>query len=98
MATPAVTESSSIQSFTSSEPGAWSNSYLISGRSEAILFDVFMLRSDAEQLLAFGTRARGLLAHGTGRLTIHAIGKRLGITDDDAVIDGLRRVWEVEES
>jgi hypothetical protein len=53
--------------------------------------------SDAEQLLAFGTRARGLLAHGTGRLTIHQIGKRLGITDDDAVIDGLRRVWEVEE-
>jgi glyoxylase-like metal-dependent hydrolase (beta-lactamase superfamily II) len=50
MATPAVTESSAIQSFTSSEPGAWSNSYLISGRSEAILFDVFMLRSDAEQL------------------------------------------------
>jgi DNA-binding transcriptional MerR regulator len=54
--------------------------------------------TDAEQLLAFATRARGLLAHGTGRLTIHAIGKRLGITDDAAVIDGLRRVWEVEEA
>lgn len=51
MATPAVTEYPSIQSFASSEPGAWSNSYLISGRSEAILFDVFMLRSDAEQLV-----------------------------------------------
>jgi glyoxylase-like metal-dependent hydrolase (beta-lactamase superfamily II) len=50
MATPAVTEPPSIQSFTASEPGAWSNSYLISARSEAILFDVFMLRSDAEQL------------------------------------------------
>src|SRR6202162_5443211 len=37
----------SIQPFTSSEPGAWSNSYLISGESEAILFDVCMLRSDA---------------------------------------------------
>ncbi|MBV8513910.1 MAG: MBL fold metallo-hydrolase [Acidobacteria bacterium] len=37
----------SIQSFTSSEPGAWSNSYLVSGKTEAILFDVFMLRSDA---------------------------------------------------
>jgi glyoxylase-like metal-dependent hydrolase (beta-lactamase superfamily II) len=37
----------SIQPFTSSEAGAWSNSYLISGESEAILFDVFMLRSDA---------------------------------------------------
>jgi glyoxylase-like metal-dependent hydrolase (beta-lactamase superfamily II) len=40
----------SIQSFTSSEPGAWSNSYLISGKSEAILFDVFMLPGDAVQI------------------------------------------------
>ena len=40
----------SIRSFTSSEAGAWSNSYLVSGESEAILFDVFMLRSDAEQI------------------------------------------------
>jgi len=46
----ALTESVSIQSFTSSEPGAWSNSYLVSGPSDAILFDVFMLRSDAAQL------------------------------------------------
>ena len=40
----------SILPFTSSEPGAWSNSYLISGESEAVLFDVFMLRSDAAQI------------------------------------------------
>lgn len=46
----AVSTSLSIQSFTSSEPGAWSNSYLISGASEAILFDVFMLRSDAMKI------------------------------------------------
>jgi glyoxylase-like metal-dependent hydrolase (beta-lactamase superfamily II) len=46
----AVSTSLSIQSFTSSEPGAWSNSYLISGAIEAILFDVFMLRSDARQI------------------------------------------------
>jgi glyoxylase-like metal-dependent hydrolase (beta-lactamase superfamily II)/ketosteroid isomerase-like protein len=39
-----------IQTFTSSEPGAWSNSYLIAGTSEAVLFDVVMLRSDAEKL------------------------------------------------
>ena len=45
-ATPAV----SIQCFTSSEPGAWSNSYLISGESQAILFDVFMLRGDAAHI------------------------------------------------
>ena len=46
----AVSKPLSIQPFTSSEPGAWSNSYLISGESEAILFDVFMLRSDAKQI------------------------------------------------
>jgi glyoxylase-like metal-dependent hydrolase (beta-lactamase superfamily II) len=32
------------------QTGAWSNAYLISGRSEAILFDVVMLRSDAVRL------------------------------------------------
>ena len=48
--TNAVSTFLSIQSFTSSEPGAWSNSYLISGDSEAILFDVFMLHSDAKQI------------------------------------------------
>src|SRR6266567_2708304 len=46
-----IKTSLSIQQFTSSEAGAWSNSYLISGRSEAILFDVFMLRSDARQIV-----------------------------------------------
>src|SRR5580698_9078589 len=46
----AVKPSVSIQQFTSSEPGAWSNSYLISGRSEAILFDVFQLHSEAAGL------------------------------------------------
>ena len=46
----AASTSLSIQSFTSSEPGAWSNSYLITGESEAILFDVFMLHDDAKQI------------------------------------------------
>jgi glyoxylase-like metal-dependent hydrolase (beta-lactamase superfamily II) len=44
------TGSLSIQQFTSSEAGAWSNSYLVSGNSEAILFDVFMLHNDAGHL------------------------------------------------
>jgi len=48
--TNAVSTSLSIQPFTSSEPGAWSNSYLITGESEAILFDVFMLHSEAKQI------------------------------------------------
>ena len=45
-----VGASLSIQQFTSSEAGVWSSSYLISGESEAILFDVFMLRSDTKQI------------------------------------------------
>jgi len=45
-----VAVSPSIRAFTSSEAGAWSNSYLISGKSEAILFDVFMLAGDAAQI------------------------------------------------
>jgi DNA-binding transcriptional MerR regulator len=52
--------------------------------------------ADIDDLVAFATRARGLIAHGTGRLTIHAIGRRLGITDDAAVADGLRRLMEDE--
>jgi glyoxylase-like metal-dependent hydrolase (beta-lactamase superfamily II) len=40
----------SIERFTSSEPGAWSNSYLINGEAEAVLFDVFMLRGDAAHI------------------------------------------------
>jgi glyoxylase-like metal-dependent hydrolase (beta-lactamase superfamily II) len=40
----------SIQSFTSSEAGAWSNAYLISHGGGAVVFDVPMLRSDAIRL------------------------------------------------
>ena len=37
---------------------------------------------DADRLVALATRGRGLLAHGTGRLTIYTIGRRLGIDDE----------------
>ena len=50
MPTANPTTTLSIQPFTSSDAGAWSNSYLISGEAEAILFDVFMLHSDAVQV------------------------------------------------
>jgi glyoxylase-like metal-dependent hydrolase (beta-lactamase superfamily II) len=39
-----------VERFSASEPGAWSNSYLISDGLEALLFDVFQLRSDAGRL------------------------------------------------
>lgn len=44
------THSLEIERFTSSEIGAWSNAYLISGSKEALLFDIFMLRDDAAVL------------------------------------------------
>ena len=53
--------------------------------------------ADTDELLAFATRGRGLLAHGTGRLTIHALGKRLGITDEAEVRDSLHRLLEVDD-
>jgi glyoxylase-like metal-dependent hydrolase (beta-lactamase superfamily II) len=39
-----------VERFAASQPGAWSNSYLISDADDALLFDVFQLRSDARQL------------------------------------------------
>jgi glyoxylase-like metal-dependent hydrolase (beta-lactamase superfamily II) len=39
-----------VERFSASEPGAWSNSYLLSDDGEALLFDVFQLRSDTERL------------------------------------------------
>ena len=50
--------------------------------------------SNAEQLVALATRGRGLLAHGTGRLTIHAIGRQLGIDHDGDTTDALRQRLE----
>jgi DNA-binding transcriptional MerR regulator len=50
--------------------------------------------SDADQLVALAIRGRGLLAHGTGRLTIHAIGRRLGIDHDGDTTNALRQLLE----
>jgi DNA-binding transcriptional MerR regulator len=44
-----------------------------------------------DDLTAFAERARPLLAHSIGRLTIHQVGKRLGIHDEAAVVEGLRQ-------
>jgi DNA-binding transcriptional MerR regulator len=49
-----------------------------------------------DRLVAFATRGRGLLAHGTGRLTIHRLGRRLGITDEATAAETLRRALEVD--
>jgi DNA-binding transcriptional MerR regulator len=49
-------------------------------------------KADPDQLIALATRGRGLLAHGTGRLTIHAIGRQLGIHHDGDTTAALRRL------
>ena len=51
-------------------------------------------RADDEHFRRLATRGRGLLAHGVGRLTIHALGRRLGVTDESAVPDALRGVLD----
>jgi DNA-binding transcriptional MerR regulator len=45
---------------------------------------------DAEQLAALATRGRGLLAHGTGRLVVHTIGRRLGLERGEDLSAALR--------
>jgi DNA-binding transcriptional MerR regulator len=52
---------------------------------------------DTGGVVAFATRGRGLLAHGTGRLTIHRLGRQLGITDEATAPERLRQVLEVDE-
>jgi DNA-binding transcriptional MerR regulator len=52
--------------------------------------------ASTDRLVAFATRGRGLLAHGTGRLTIHRLGRRLGITEEPRAPETLRRLLEVD--
>lgn len=39
--------------------------------------------ADPDRVDALVRRGRGLLAHGLGRLTLHRLGRQVGITDDD---------------
>lgn len=49
---------------------------------------------NADATTSFLQRGRGLLGHGVGRLTLHRIGRRLGITDEEDLAPTLRRVVE----
>jgi hypothetical protein len=40
--------------------------------------------ADPDRVAALAARGRGLLGHGTGRLTIHTLGQRLGSDDEPA--------------
>lgn len=53
--------------------------------------------ADPDRLDALAARGRGLLAHGTGRLAIHAIGRRLGITDEATAPQLLRQILREAE-
>jgi DNA-binding transcriptional MerR regulator len=52
--------------------------------------------ADPEQLVHLAHRGRGLLAHAVGRLTIHTIGRRLGIAHEDDVGTTFRRLLGAE--
>jgi hypothetical protein len=43
-------------------------------------------------LEALAARGRGLLSHGTGRLTIHALGRQLGASDDADAAQVVRKL------
>lgn len=47
---------------------------------------------ETDRLMVLVGRGRGLLAHGTGRLTIHTIGRRLDDTADGASVEMLQRI------
>ena len=53
--------------------------------------------ADNERLVALATRGRGLLAHGTGRRVIYAIGKRLGITHDGDTSTAIRQLMTTDQ-
>ena len=74
------------------------------GRSAAQVADAVLetltalpATADPQRVTALTTRGRGLLGHGTGRMTIHALGRRLGVDGDDpsdavrALLSGKRR-------
>lgn len=50
--------------------------------------------ADTDSLVRLASRGRGLLAHGTGRLTVHTIGRRLGVTTGTELTPALRGLVE----
>lgn len=48
--------------------------------------------ADAVAIERLVVRGRGLLAHGTGRLSIHTLGRRLGMTEEAAAPDLIRQL------
>ena len=52
--------------------------------------------ADTNDLLAVAQRGRGLLSHGIGRLTVHTLGRRLGVDDEDGVQQAIGQLLDPE--
>ena len=50
--------------------------------------------ADPDRLASLATKGRGLLAHGIGRLTVHSLGRALGVTDETTVTAAVRALLE----
>ncbi|MEP7023274.1 MAG: MerR family transcriptional regulator [Actinomycetota bacterium] len=60
--------------------------------SAAAALSALPATADPGRVAALATRGRGLLGHGTGRLTIYTLGRRLGVSDDGPANAVLRRI------
>ena len=60
--------------------------------SVAVTLAALPTAADQNRVTALVARGRGLLGHGTGRLTIYTLGRRLGVSDDDPANDVLARL------
>ncbi len=50
--------------------------------------------ADPDATRAFLQRSRGLLSHGVGRLTLHNIGRNLGVTEEHQLVPAFNRIIE----
>lgn len=68
--------------------------------ADAVLESIVAIpsRSDHDAVERLVGRGRGLLAHGLGRLTLHRIGRRVGVTDDDTATRITQRLTDHHEA
>lgn len=54
--------------------------------------------ADTSDLLAVAQRGRGLLSHGLGRLTVHTLGRRLGVEDEESAAQAIGQLLDPKVS
>ncbi|MBF6557937.1 MAG: MerR family transcriptional regulator [Acidimicrobiales bacterium] len=62
--------------------------------ADQVVQQITRLPADADATTAFLQRGRGLLAHGVGRLTLHTIGRRLGISEEADLESSIHHIVE----